>query len=186
MSGVIWKPKSEYTPTVTSRSWTIAMNAAAGHLGLEADADVRDHRDEEDDQRLDRLVGDLTAPRRADARSWRPGSATLPASLAMASATLLVSCALGRRAQRVDVGRDLVGLRAEFLDDRDRCRPASSTALVMLATDVCGASTSHELPPLKSMPKLKPRIAKRRDAEHDDGDRDAEPDLACVRRSRPW
>ena len=37
-----------------------------GHLRLEADADVDRHHDEEDDQRLDRLVGDGRAPRRSD------------------------------------------------------------------------------------------------------------------------
>jgi hypothetical protein len=33
VSGVIWKPMSEYTPTVMSRSWTMAMNAASAIFG---------------------------------------------------------------------------------------------------------------------------------------------------------
>jgi hypothetical protein len=40
------------------------------------------------------------------------------------------------------------------------CNPALPTAEVTAETDVCGARTSHELPPLKSMPRLKPRIAR--------------------------
>jgi hypothetical protein len=60
-------------------------------------------------------------------------------------------------AEGVDVGRDLVGVRAQFLDGRIRS-PAFSTALVIAAIDECGARTSHELPPLKSMPRLKPRM----------------------------
>ena len=52
VSGVIWKPNNEYTPTVTNRSWTMAMNAAGRHLGLETNADVGHDRDEEDDQAL--------------------------------------------------------------------------------------------------------------------------------------
>ena len=45
--------------------------------------------------------------------------------------------------------------------------PAFLTAVVIAEIDECGARTSHELPPLKSMPRLNPRIPSD-PSEHDD------------------
>ena len=115
VSGVTWKPNSEYTPDGDQEVVDQRDEGRDGHLRLEPQADVDADGDEEGDQGHQRVLGDLAAPGRPDVgdRHRLPGGEFLERRLDVQADGLL----LGLR-ERVEVGLDLDRLATQDLDGR--------------------------------------------------------------------
>ena len=68
VAGLTSKPTSEYTPAVVVRSKHERDQRRDRHVSLVADGDVEGDEHQEHDERDQRLLGDLCAPRRRHRR----------------------------------------------------------------------------------------------------------------------
>ena len=165
-------------PTVMRMSWITATDGGHRHLELEPHRDVDGHRDEEHDEGLDGLGCHLTTPGGAHVAErdvvhrdvGRLGQVRLHVLLDGRSVRLRLG---------VEVGLDLDRLGVvELVGQQHHGRLAHagvSAAVVAWATVSWVFEMVHDWPPLKSMPRFRPRVPRESSSSQDDDGGDAEP-----------